>query len=66
MKTISGIIDIKTASRESITLTSKFWYQKRWMPKNGWFYLRDQNFDMENEAHRKTDDYPHTQHPDDQ
>ncbi len=35
------------------------------MPKNGWFHSHYQNFD-ENEAHRQIDDYPHTEHPDDQ
>ncbi len=36
------------------------------MPKNGWFHSHNQNFDVENEAHRKVDDYPHSDHPDDQ
>ncbi len=26
----------------------------------------NQHFDVKNEAHRKTDDYPHTDHPYDQ
>ncbi len=36
------------------------------MPKNGWFYSHDQNFDMETEAYRKINDYPHMKHLDDQ
>ncbi len=28
-------------------------------------YSHNQNFDMENEAYRKIDDYPHRDHPDD-
>ncbi len=36
------------------------------MPKNGWFYLHNQNFDVENEAHKKIGDYPHMDYPDDQ
>ncbi len=36
------------------------------MPKNGWFYSHNQNFDVENESHRKIDDYPYRDHPDDQ
>ncbi len=36
------------------------------MPKNGWFHSHDQNFDAENEVHGKIDNYPHTEHPDDQ
>ncbi len=35
------------------------------MPKNGWFDLHNQNFHVENEAHRKVDDYPHRDHSDD-
>ncbi len=36
------------------------------MPKNEWFHLYEQNFDVENEAHRKIDDYPHRAQADDQ
>ncbi len=35
------------------------------MPRNGWFHSYDQNFDIENVAQRKIDDYPHTGHLDD-
>ncbi len=30
----------------------------------GWFHSHNQNFDVENEAHRKIDDYLYTEHPD--
>ncbi len=33
------------------------------MLKNGWFHSRNKNFDTENEAHRKIDDYPRIVHP---
>ncbi len=36
------------------------------MPKNGWFHSHNQNFDVLNGAHRKIDDYPHRDYPDDQ
>ncbi len=36
------------------------------MLKNGRIHSHNQNFDMENVAHRKIDNYPHTEHPDDQ
>ncbi len=36
------------------------------MPKNGWFHSHNQNFDVENEAYRKTDNCPHRDHPDNQ
>ncbi len=36
------------------------------MPKNGWFHSHNQNFDEENEAHRKIDDNRHRDHPADQ
>ncbi len=36
------------------------------MPKNEWFHSHIQNFDLENEARRKSDDYPHTDHTADQ
>ncbi len=32
------------------------------MQKNGWFHSHNQNFDAENEAHRKIDDYPYMEH----
>ncbi len=35
------------------------------MPKYGWFHSYDQNFDVENEALGKIDDYPRRDHPDD-
>ncbi len=34
---------------------------EKWM-----FHSHDQNLDVEYEAHRKIDDYPHTKHPNDQ
>ncbi len=36
------------------------------MPKNWWFHSHNQNFDVENKVHRKIDDYPNTDHPDNQ
>ncbi len=33
------------------------------MPKNGCFHSHKKNFDVENEAHKKIDHYPHTDHP---
>ncbi len=36
------------------------------MLKNGCLYSHNQNFDVENEAHRKIDDYPHRDYSDDQ
>ncbi len=36
------------------------------MPKNGGFHSHNQNFDIENEAHKKIDDCPHGDYPDDQ
>ncbi len=36
------------------------------MQKNGWFHPRNENVDVENEAHRKIDDYPFTDRPHDQ
>ncbi len=34
---------------------------EKWM-----FHSHNQHFELENEAHRKIDDYPHTKHPNDQ
>ncbi len=34
------------------------------MSKNGYFHSHNHNFDMENDAHRKIDDYPHADHAD--
>ncbi len=36
------------------------------MLKYEWFHSHNQNFGVENEARRKIDDFPHTDHPDDQ
>ncbi len=36
------------------------------MPKNGRFHSQNQNVNVENEAHRKIDDYPHRDHLDNQ
>ncbi len=36
------------------------------MLENGWFYSHNQNFDVENEAHGKIDNYPRADHSNDQ
>ncbi len=52
---------LKAVCRWSITLILKTVNAKKWMVS-----FTQSKFDAETEAHRKIDNYPHTEHPDNQ